>query len=235
MHSFTVSATADPTYCHETKAQAVSVVKYFVIIFFLSQNNTVQYQQFLLKHFLYCLGNITYLSSQEDKHTFQISQKQMSSLYDNFSLTCTKAYDISVQNCDTVFPVWMFPSHSSTYWFTRGITVCILFPFSKPDTVLRLSTRLFPFFLLFLFLVDYLLLHFKVLFRFGTQYIDELLDLICAYKTTHIYLYMLIHLEDSLFRKCIINYGLNNSKTTKNQCTMNNSESKDILFPKNIC
>lgn len=115
------------------------------------------------------------------------------------------------------------------------IAVCILFPFSKPDTVLRLSTRLFPFFLLFLFLVDYLLLHFKVLFKFGTQYIDELLDLICAYKTTHIYLYMLIHLEDSLFRKCIINYGLNNSKTTKNQCTMNNSESKDIQFPKNIC
>lgn len=39
---------------------------------------------------------------------------------------------------------------------------------------------------------------------------------------------MLIHLEHSLFRKCIINYDLNNGKTTKNQCTMNNSESKDI-------
>lgn len=130
MHSFTVSATADPTYCPETQAQAVSVVKYFVNNFFI-QNNTVQFQNFLLKHSLRSLGNVTYLSSQEDKPTFQIRQKQMSSLYDNFSLTCTKAYDISVQDCDTVFPVWMFPSHSSIYWFSRGNSCMYSFPLFK--------------------------------------------------------------------------------------------------------
>lgn len=46
---------------------------------------------------------------------------------------------------------------------------------------------------------------------------------------------MLIYLEHPLFRKYIINYDLNNCKTTENQCTMNNSESKNILFPESIC
>lgn len=64
------------------------------------------------------------------------------------------------------------------------IVLCSLYPFSKPDTVLWLSTKRFPF-----FLADYLLLHFKVLFKSGTQYIDKLLDLICAYKTTYIFIY----------------------------------------------
>lgn len=45
---------------------------------------------------------------------------------------------------------------------------------------------------------------------------------------------MLIHLEHPLFRKYIINYGVNNYKTTKKQCTMNHSESKNIVFPTNI-
>lgn len=44
---------------------------------------------------------------------------------------------------------------------------------------------------------------------------------------------MLIHLEHPLFRKCIINYDLN-YKTTKKQYTMNHSESKNVVFPKNI-